>query len=81
MIGQLIRHLGLIFHRIISMNHLRIIVDVEQLATGAIGATMEVKPIDPFGYMRSGANGYPKQMTTSYDRQMLGSSPSQEVRR
>jgi Histidine kinase-, DNA gyrase B-, and HSP90-like ATPase len=64
-IERLVRHLGLVFHRIIA-NGLRILVDVEDLATGATGAIVEVKPIDPFGYTRSGANGYPKQMTTTY---------------
>ena len=65
-IERLVRHLGLVFHRIITMNRLRILVDVEDLATGATGAIVEVKPIDPFGYMRSGASGYPKKMTTTY---------------
>ena len=27
---------------------------------------VKVEPIDPFGYTRSGANGYPKKMTTTY---------------
>jgi len=64
-IERLVRHLGLIFHRIIA-NRLRILVDVEDFATGATGAIVEVKPVDPFGYTRSGASGYPKQMTTTY---------------
>jgi hypothetical protein len=64
-IERLVRHLGLIFHRIIT-NGLRILVDVEDFATGATGAIVEVKPVDPFGYTRSGASGYPKQMKTTY---------------
>ena len=65
-IGRLVRHLGLVFHRIISMNRLRILVNVEDLATGATGAIVEVKPVDPFGYTRSGASDYPKIMITTY---------------
>jgi hypothetical protein len=65
-IERLVRHLGLVFHRIITMNRLRILVDVEDLTTGATGAIVEVKPVDPFGYTRSGASGYPKIMTTTY---------------
>jgi len=65
-VERLIRHLGLVFHRIITTNRLRILVDVEDLATGATGAIVEVKPIDPFGYTRSGTSGYPKKMMTTY---------------
>jgi hypothetical protein len=65
-IERLVRHLGLVFHRIITMNRLRILVDVEDLTTGMTGAIVEVKPIDPFGYTRTGASGYPKKMTTTY---------------
>jgi hypothetical protein len=70
-IERLVRHLGLVFHRIITMNRLRILVDVEDLATGATGALVEVKPIDPFGYTRSGATGYPKKMATTYHDRAL----------
>jgi hypothetical protein len=69
-IERLVRHVGLVFHRIIA-NRLRILVDVEDLATGETGAIVEVKPVDPFGYTRSGASGYPKQMTTTYDNRSL----------
>jgi hypothetical protein len=65
-IGRLVRHLGVVFHRIIAMSHLRILIDVEDLTTGATGAILEVKAVDPFGYTRSGASGYPKKMTTTY---------------
>lgn len=71
-IGQLVRHLGLIFHRIITANRLRILVDIEDVVTGTTGATVEVHPIDPFGYTRSGASGYPKKMITTYhDRPLV----------
>jgi hypothetical protein len=70
-IGRLVRHLGLIFHRIIATNRLRILVDVEDVTSGTIGAIMEVKPIDPFGYTRSGASDYPKKMTTTYHDRVL----------
>lgn len=70
-IGRLAMHLGMTFHRFISKNRLSILVDVEDFATGATGATLEVKPIDPFGYTRSGASGYPKKMTAPYDDRIL----------
>lgn len=65
-IARLISHLGLVFHRIIAGKGLRVLVDVEDLSTGTIGAVLEVKPVDPFGYTRSGASGYPKKMRTTY---------------
>jgi hypothetical protein len=65
-IERLVKHLGLVFHRIIAANRLRILVDVEDFATASRGATVEVIPVDPFGYTRSGASGYPKKMTTAY---------------
>jgi hypothetical protein len=64
-IERLVRHLGLVFHRIVG-DRLRILVDVEDVSTGTTGAVVEIKPIDPFGYTRSGASGYPKQMTSTY---------------
>jgi hypothetical protein len=65
-IERLVRHLGLVFHRIITTNRLRVLVDVEDLTTRTTGVTVEVKPVDPFGYTRSGATGYPMDMTTTY---------------
>lgn len=70
-IERLVRHLGLVFHRIITMNRLRILVDVEDLSTGTTGAIVEVKPVDPFGYVRSGASGYPKMMITTYHNRSM----------
>jgi hypothetical protein len=65
-IERLVGHLGLVFHRKLTANRLRILVDVEDIETGATGAIVEVKPIDPFGYTRSGSSGYPKTMVTIY---------------
>jgi hypothetical protein len=70
-IERLVRHLSLVFHRIISKNRLRILVDVEDLASGMTGAIVEARPVDPFGYMRSGAGGYPKKMATKYHDRLL----------
>jgi hypothetical protein len=66
-IEKLVRHLGLVFHRILAMDRLRILVDVEDISTGTTGAIVEVKPVDPFGYTRSGATGYPKIMITTFN--------------
>lgn len=71
-IEHLVRHLGLVFHRIISLDRLRILVDVEEISTGMTGAVVEVKAVDPFGYTRSGATDYPKVMVTTYHNRPLG---------
>jgi hypothetical protein len=65
-IERLARHLGMTFHRIIDKNRLRILVDIEDFAMETTGAVLEVKAVDPFGYTRSGASGYPKKMATTY---------------
>lgn len=70
-IERLVRHLGLVFHRIITANRLRVLVDVEDLTTRTTGAIVEVKPVDPFGYARSGASGYPMDMMTTYHGRSL----------
>lgn len=70
-VERLVRHLGLVFHRFIATERLRILVDVEELDTGATGAMVEVKSVDPFGYTRSGAADYPTKMTTTYHHRPL----------
>lgn len=67
---RLVSHLGLVFHRIIARG-LRILVDVEESTTGQSGALVEVVPIDPVGYVRSGAIGYPKELVTTYHNRQL----------
>jgi hypothetical protein len=58
-------HLGVVFHRLISGQRLRIEVLVDEVADaeGAIG--VPVATIDPFGYATSGYPGYPKALVAT----------------
>ncbi len=47
-------HLGLVFHRLIAAQRVKISVDVEDLASSELGLQFTVDPIDPFGYLTSG---------------------------
>lgn len=51
-------HLGLIFHRILAASDVRLLIDVED--AGDVVLRAEVAPLDPFGYSRTGAAGWPK---------------------
>ena len=54
-------HLGLIFHRLLEMGTIRILMDVEDAREGVL-LRNEVAPLNPFGYQRSGAAGWPKKV-------------------
>lgn len=69
--GRLCRHLGLIFHRIIAANAVEIVIDQEDLKTAAFGIPFNVKPINPFGYTRSGRQDYPRRLTASTPEGMV----------
>lgn len=51
-------HLGLILHRILDNTDLRLFIDVED--AGDVVLRTEVPSLDPFGYTRTGAAGWPK---------------------
>lgn len=53
-------HLGLVFHRFISAKKIRLFIDVQNTETGVRFQPIEVEPLDPFSYPRTGKNGYPK---------------------
>lgn len=53
-------HLGLIFHRILASTDVRLLIDVED--AGDIVLRAEVPALDPFGYTRTGAAGWPKRL-------------------
>lgn len=57
---RLQHHLGMVFHRFLDQKKIRIGIDVEDISLLGTGPVLEVKPLDPFGYSRSGASGYPK---------------------
>jgi len=67
---RLVGHLGLVFHRIITRG-LTILVDVEESTTGETGPLTTVVAVDPLGYVRSGATGYPKMLIADYHGRSL----------
>lgn len=56
------RHLGLVFHRILEHGRVAIALDVEDVSAGESVAPFFVGPIDPFSYLRTGRQGYPKTL-------------------
>ena len=60
MFKNLRTHLGLVFHRFIQAGSLRIYLDRVDGRTWQAGLASSVEELDPFGYERSGAGGYPK---------------------
>lgn len=51
-------HLGLVFHRILDGTDLRLLIDVED--AGDVVVRTDVPSLDPFGYAKTGAAGWPK---------------------
>jgi Histidine kinase-, DNA gyrase B-, and HSP90-like ATPase len=58
-------HLGLIFHRILEETHVTVFIDVEDDGEELIRQT--VTALNPFGYTRSGAPRWPKQLKVGHD--------------
>lgn len=67
MTTRLCRHLGLVFHRIITATAVEIVIDQEDVGVDELGVPFSVKPIDPFGYGRSGRADYPRLLSASTD--------------
>ena len=62
-------HLGLIFHRILEGSGIRVVIDVED--GGDDVYRHEVTALNPFGYARTGARGWPKALVTGRDSREL----------
>lgn len=62
MMVQLRDQLGLIFHRLIADERIRIEIDELDVTSNESGAPRLVKPIDPFAFERWGETGYPKTL-------------------
>ncbi|MGC4109825.1 MAG: ATP-binding protein [Nocardioides sp.] len=58
-------HLGVVFHRLIEKERLRIEILVDELDQVSLGIGAPVSAIDPFGYRTSGHPRYPKQLHAS----------------
>lgn len=69
--GELCRHLGLVFHRIITARGVSIIVDQEDIGLDETGPPFVIRAIDPFGYVKSGRNDYPRTLVASNTRGRL----------
>jgi hypothetical protein len=55
-------HLGLVFHRLLDNGTISIGLDVEDIDAGHTGPRSIVRSLDPFGYLKSGKAGYPKDL-------------------
>jgi histidine kinase/DNA gyrase B/HSP90-like ATPase len=55
-------HLGLVFHRILGSERVRIAFDVEDVDLEEAGPRFEVRALNPFGYRRTGQAGYPREL-------------------
>jgi histidine kinase/DNA gyrase B/HSP90-like ATPase len=57
-------HLGLIYHRLLEQQAVRLYLDVEDVDEG-MGHRVEVEALDPFNYSRTGAVGWPKDLVVT----------------
>jgi len=55
----LAQHLGLVFHRFLERSTIEISLDVEDADLGSSGPPNPVHPLNPLGYTRTGAPGFP----------------------
>ncbi len=63
-------HLGLIFHRLLERQDVRILLDVEDVTHGVL-IRAEALALNPFGYPRSGAAGWPKKLRADKAKKKL----------
>jgi hypothetical protein len=54
-------HLGLIYNRLLQRQRVRIYIDVQDVVEG-LGQRVEIAPLDPLGYPRTGVAGWPKPL-------------------
>lgn len=62
--GRIRTHLGLIFHRLLHREQVRIFLEVSDLTAGVL-QRVAVTALDPFGYPRTGAADWPKVLSAS----------------
>jgi anti-sigma regulatory factor (Ser/Thr protein kinase) len=65
-IGRIKAYLGLVYHRLLDRRAIHIHVDVEDLVEG-LGQRIEVGPLDPFAYPRTGVPGWPRTFQVHAD--------------
>lgn len=61
-INEIRSHLGLVLHRILAAGSLTITIQQYDIESGMAGVPRTVEPLDPVGYPRSGAPGYPRAL-------------------
>ena len=61
-IARISDHLGLVFHRFLEDEKIRISIDVLAEESGRPGAPTIVRPIDPFGFEGTGHEDFPRQI-------------------
>lgn len=62
-------HIGLVFHRLLERNAVKVMIDVDD--AGDIVMRTEVEALNPFGYHRSGAVGWPKTLSAGTGKKRL----------
>jgi hypothetical protein len=68
-LGRLRTNLGLVFHRILETGRLQILLGVED--DGEDLGDLRVPPLNPFGYTRSGAPHWPKELSVGEGEESL----------
>ena len=63
---QVAKHLGLVFHRFLADGRCNIFIDTYNYESDIRGPRLDIKPLDPFSYPRSGRPGYPKIFRLSF---------------
>jgi hypothetical protein len=58
-------HLGLVFHRHLERQRVAITMEIQDAENPSAGRSVEVDPINPFGYARSGKAEYPKSLVAT----------------
>jgi hypothetical protein len=59
------QHLGMVFHRFLESERLTVDFDVQDVDHSFIGSPVPVTPLSPFGYPRTGQQGYPKDLVAT----------------
>jgi len=66
-IDRLRSHLGIVFHRMLAAERVRIRLDEFVVDWNESGPASPVQPIDPFNYIGTGATGYPADLRLEVD--------------
>jgi hypothetical protein len=62
-------HVGLVFHRLLERDVIKVLIEVED--AGDVLMRTEVAALNPFGYNRTGAVGWPKKLRVGRGKQRL----------